>query len=234
MRRSFVVFPLVALVLGFLLAGLRGQGTSVEQGALEVVGLPPRLEYDALLVDARRPRLLYVGTDDGVYVTRNAGRDWRSSGLEGERIDALAQLAGRTVYAASAARVWRLGDAGWVRDPSRPEPLGWRTQPDPHAPSRQLATGASLRLSADGGKTWRTVLEASGGVNAAAWSPSERGVAYAVAGDGQLYRSDDGGETWLVAGEPPGFVSASGRAASRSTNGADTSSSSSAGGAALE
>ena len=200
MRRSFLIFPLAALALGFLLAGLRGPPTAVEEGALEVVGLPPRLEYGALLVDARRPQLLYVGTDDGVYLTRNAGRDWRSSGLDGERIDALAQLGGETVSAAAAARVWRLGEGGWVRDPSRPEPLGWRAQPDPNDPTRQLDTGAALRLSTDSGKTWRTVLEASGGVHAAGWSPSERGVAYAVGGDGQLYRSDDAGETWLVAG----------------------------------
>lgn len=198
MRKPFLVFPLVALAIGLLYAGAAGRQPP-EQEPLEPLGLPPRLEYAALLVDARRPRLLYVGTDNGVYLSRNAGRDWSRSGLAGRKIDALAQLGAGTVYAASGPAVWRLEDE-WKREPSRPEPLSRQAQPDPRHPERQLEAGATLRLSTDSGKSSRTVLEASGGVHAAAWSPSEPGVAYAVGGDGQLYRSDDSGVTWLVAG----------------------------------
>lgn len=111
------------------------------------------------------------------------------------------------LYARAERGHFRTRDGGttWSRMSTAPPPairraLARRDAAAPGEPDRQLDGGASLRLSTDGGRTWRTVLEVGGGVEAAAWSPSEPGVAYAIAGDGQLYRSDDGGASWLIAG----------------------------------
>lgn len=187
-RSPFVVFPLVALALGVMLSSQRQPEEEVVQ--LAPYGLPPRVDYTALAVDAGNPRHLYAGSDNGVFATRDAGRTWALSGLPGVRVDTLVQARG-VLYATSGERVWRF-DTTWKRARARP--------PTPTEGPRRLDPGPVLRLSVDGGKTWRTVLEASGGVPAAAWSPSEPGVGYAVGGDAQLYRSDDNGETWLIAG----------------------------------
>ena len=113
----------------------------------------------------------------------------------------------RRMYAQTEDGVFRTRDGGteWRRM-SAPPPaaigraLGSAERAAPGDPRRLLEAGDALRLSTDGGRTWRAVLEPGGGVEAAAWSPSEPGVAYAIGGDGQLYRSDDGGASWLVAG----------------------------------
>lgn len=195
-RSPFLVLPLIALVIGFLFSNSRAP--QEEPLTLESSGLPQHVVFTALLVGEREPEYLLLGTDDGVFFSRTAAREWSRSGLVGVPIDGLAQVGG-VIYAASGDRVWRLGET-WKRVRIRPEPFGYDHAPDPNRPGRALKAGPVLRLSTDGTRTWKTVLEASGGINAVAWSPAEPGVAYAVGGDAQLYRSDDGGETWLVAG----------------------------------
>ena len=195
-RSPFLILPLLALAIGFLFSAQRSP--EEEALSLDPVGLPPRVEFTALLVDERDAHHLLLGSDDGVFFSRTSAREWSRSGLDDVRVDALAQVAG-AIYAASGNRVWRLDDT-WKRVQIRPEPLAYDHAPDPNRPTRGLRADGVLRLSTDAGRTWRTVLEPSGGVKAVAWSPSEPGVAYAVGGDAQLYRSDDGGETWLVAG----------------------------------
>jgi hypothetical protein len=195
-RSPFLVLPLIALALGFLFSTTRAP--EEQPLTLDPSGLPPRVAFTALLVDARDPRHLLLGSDDGVFFSRTTAREWSRSGLDGVRIDGLAQVGG-AIYASSGDRVWRLGET-WKRVQIRPEPFAYDHAPDPNVRGRALTAGRMLRLSTDSTRTWTTVLEASGGVPAVAWSPSEPGVAYAVGGDAQLYRSDDGGETWLVAG----------------------------------
>ena len=166
--RAFLVLPLAALALGLLFSSQRaGQGGD-EQESLAVLGLPPRLDYSALLVDERNPKRMYAQSDEGVLATRDGGVEWVP--VPTPAPDVVRGLQPRVRSA------------------------------DPTDPERVLERGPVLRLSTDAGETWRTVLEASGGVTAVAWSPSEPGAAYAIGGDAQLYRSDDAGVTWLVAG----------------------------------
>lgn len=194
----FLVFPLVALVIGFLFASQRPR-EPVEEEPLAPLGLPSAGEYGALLVDGAD---LYVGTERGVFMSRG-GTEWRLSGLDGERVRALALVRG-SIYAETDRGIARQAPTGWVPvrkvAPRVRELLARSHAVDPRNPKRLLDPGPVLRLSTDGGKTWREVLEASGAVSAAAWSTTQPDVAYAVAGDGQLYRSDDGGAGWLVAG----------------------------------
>lgn len=196
-RLPFLVFPLIALALGFLFS-MTMRSPEEAPPALDASGLPPRLAFTALLVDARDPDHLLLGTDDGVFFSRTTGREWSRSGLAGVPVDGLAQV-GAEIYASGGDRVWQLGET-WTRVQIRPEPFAYDHAPDPNRPGRALQAGRVLRLSTDSTRTWKTVLEASGGVRAVAWSAAEPGVAYAVGGDAQLYRSDDGGETWFVSG----------------------------------
>jgi photosystem II stability/assembly factor-like uncharacterized protein len=68
----------------------------------------------------------------------------------------------------------------------------------PNNPKRILATGDGIYLSSNGGRTFHQVQENSSGAGPVAWSPSNRGIAYVVGFDRQLYRSTDAGATWAV------------------------------------
>lgn len=195
LSRRWLLFALVGLAVGLLLATQRVQATDDEP--LEPLGLPGVREYLVLAVDGRDPKVLLLGTERGVFRTRDGGVHWVLAGLDGRKVSAIvaresAYVAGDGTYTARSddrGRTWRIALL------ASPHPT--QIVAHPRNPKLLLSLRGDLLRSTDGGKTWLgTELEAA----TAAWSPSESKVAYAISTDGQLYRSGDAGATWQVAG----------------------------------
>jgi hypothetical protein len=170
--RRWLLFATVGLVVGLMVAAQRVQAP--EEEVLEPLGLPGVREYRTLVVDATDPAVLLLGTERGIFRTRDGGVRWYLAGLDGRSVDAI-ERRGRGYVVAGDGFTAR-GDAGgetWriARVARRPRPV----KPIPRT---------------EGGLDIVTTAE----------SPSEPGVLFAIASDGQLYRSEDAGATWQVAG----------------------------------
>jgi photosystem II stability/assembly factor-like uncharacterized protein len=168
--RRWLLLPVFGVALGLLFAG-QGLRAPESDDILEPLGLPGAREYRVLVVDDRDPAVMLLGTERGIFRTRDRGVRWRLAGLDGHSVTAVerrgtAYVAGGPGYAA------RSTDRG----------LTWRVvaaaPPQPATRTHGHAVGATAATS----------------------SPSEPRVAYAIGRDGQLYRSEDAGATWHVAG----------------------------------
>jgi photosystem II stability/assembly factor-like uncharacterized protein len=137
-------------------------------------------KINALLVNSQNPSTIYVGTDGGVYTSRDGAVTWQrtSEGLPaGQEI--------RTLAMANAA-------------------------PDPTAGQRLYAgTEAGVYRSTDSGQTWLPAKAGLTGrlILCLAVDPSNTAVIYAGT-DGQIFKSVDGGEEWEKSSEgmPPETV----------------------------
>lgn len=177
----------------------------------------------ALEIDPRQPEQLYLGTADGVFVSRNGGGDWRLTPLPG--LAALALHPGRRqrLYAVSRTvpsrfRLWRSDDrAGtWTPLGEVDAPAGPRPSVTVHAlalhpenPDVLVVAGAAGGGGEDGDPTGRLWRSADGGATLAA-AQAPRGLppaALLVTRDGALlagtargiFRSTDRGTTWRPA-----------------------------------
>jgi photosystem II stability/assembly factor-like uncharacterized protein len=158
---------------------------------------------DALVADPRRPATLYAGTGEAVYKTVNGGRSWQGADrglLPPPPVLAPGQVTGTPG--------WRRAE-GWVGalavDPSDRNII-------------YAGTGGGVKKSADGGRTWRTVLWRGRYMFIAALviAPMRPQVVYAAAyivaancgapgrpscgGSALLYKSANGGKTWRRTG----------------------------------
>jgi photosystem II stability/assembly factor-like uncharacterized protein len=166
----------------------------------------------ALVVDGQDPATLYLGNEQGVWLSRDGAESWhRLLPLAGQAVWALRVCGQRLVVGTCPPRLLRSGDAGksWqdaavtmaqdcpriihnrvtaiVHDPDRPECLWAGVEID------------GVQYSQDGGKTWQpqgTGLS-SRDIHALAVVSSRRLVATT---NNDLNTSDDGGWTWQAAG----------------------------------
>jgi hypothetical protein len=170
--RGWLLFAIVGLVVGLSIATQRAPAP--EEEVLEPLGLPGVREYRTLVVDRVDPAVLLLGTERGIFRTRDGGVRWYLAGLDGRSVDAIERRGNG--YVAAGDGFTARGDAGgetWriARVGRRPRPV----EPKPRT---------------ENGLDIVTIAE----------SPSEPGVLFAIASDGQLYRSSNAGATWQVAG----------------------------------
>lgn len=187
-----------------------------------------------------QPAIAYMGADDGgVWKTENAGTTWvpltdAVHGIRGITALAVAQSQPQTIYAgtgsifgsAYSSGVWTSSDAGahWQSAGLRDAGPIAALLVDPHDPQLLLAAtrGTPLKQggqrgvfrSADGGRSWRRVLDAGpeSGATGVAWAADDPRVVFATLaqtyhapgakrsfahpGPTALYKSTDEGLTW--------------------------------------
>lgn len=194
-------------------------------------GHPDRLETveldgarpACLTADARRPRRVWCGTTDaGVHRSDDGGRTWRSNGLEGEEVTAVAASPveegadGAVVYAGTEpSAMYRSADGGTTWDlapglddlpsastwsfPPRPEThhVRWIACHPREAGRLYVAIEAGALVSTpDGGHTWEDrAPDGPLDTHELAIHPERPDRLRVSAGDG-YFESDDGGRTW--------------------------------------
>jgi photosystem II stability/assembly factor-like uncharacterized protein len=171
-------------------------------------------EVRAFALDPFEPGILYCGTSRGnFYVSKDAGATWEplKSGpaFSGYYVTTLAAdpaIAGR-LWASLAGElggglVVRSDDRGatWTVLLKADKVVPTRALALAHGEPRLLAVGGDdgVRLSADGGRTWKRTgegLEGLGQVESLAFDPSDRRILYAGTWR-QAFRTRDGGASW--------------------------------------
>jgi photosystem II stability/assembly factor-like uncharacterized protein len=136
----------------------------------------------------------YRSTDDGRsfrLVSRPPGGAGMVMALSAARNGSL--FAGdmqKGIYASSNGRTWTRVATG----------MAMSVAVDPHDPKTVLASTTGIARSNDGGKTWAVAHRSKVMFGALAWSPTQKGMAYAVGYDRSLWRTTDGGEVWKQVG----------------------------------
>jgi photosystem II stability/assembly factor-like uncharacterized protein len=161
----------------------------------------------AILVDPRDGNILFVSTrtqdpasGGGVFVSKNGGRTWRASGLEGHSVRALAIAPSDAdvLIAGTLDGVYRSSDAGksWDRiSPEHHQELRNLDSlaVDPRDPQTIYAGTFHLPWeTTDGGRTWRPIHDGmidDSDVMSLLADPATPGRVYAGACSG-IYRSD--------------------------------------------
>ena len=209
---------------GTILVGTIGQGvmSSADDGeSWTRAGVRHGMHSDcivrALRTDARRPHVVYAGTDLGLYQSDDAGTTWRlQDGLmKGSMIWSLATdpFEPNVIFAGvgtpSTPGIFRSTDAGrgWQRLPvpiaaecenvGIPRPTGIAVDP---TDSRNVWVGLEVdgvRRSTDGGDTWTTVNGAipNPDVHSVLVIPGPPRTVFVVVND-DVWRIIDAGKTW--------------------------------------
>lgn len=119
--------------------------------------------------------VLFVGTEDGIYRSRNLGETWErpASGVREGTVRAIAQLSSGTLIAGTHRGVFRSTDAGttWTSSAGLPVPTNTRALAVDGAGRVWAATDAGLFWSNDDGSTWSR-SESPGGFAAVATGPA--------------------------------------------------------------
>ncbi|MBI4384370.1 MAG: PepSY domain-containing protein [Nitrospinae bacterium] len=155
-------------------------------------------------------KVVYVGTQRGLFRSRDAGGHWTElkDGLLNQDIRALAVHPSRpdTIYAGTAQGIFKSEDAGdhwtdWFEESSGlAHPAINDLTVSPEQPDLLFAaTAGGLFVSRDGGETWEVSFkgndEESRDARTARFSSAIPGVLY-IGTAGGVYRSDDGGKSW--------------------------------------
>jgi photosystem II stability/assembly factor-like uncharacterized protein len=163
----------------------------------------PKVAVQALAVDPASGTKLYALLNTGrLYRSTDGGESFQLVVSKlGVAPWALAITQGSRFVAGdmdSGSHVSTNGKA-WQRSPfidSKGGRMVMEYAVDPADSSRVLMSEFGIVISADGGKTWHSVLKSQAMFGPIAWAPSKTEVAYAVAVDGSLWRSDNGGRSW--------------------------------------
>ena len=178
-----------AFVVAFAALGAVSKSTSVAGGVTTAAPVPYAPWYWTMIVSPSDPKVLVLGTSNGLYRSSDGAKTWHPVGPRGVNMTSLA-VSGNSMF------------AGGVPGPNPVIRKGTgRTAPD---------GPAVLTISADDGKTWK-ILHPSGLPNvtlqALASDPAKTGDIYALLNSGKLYRSSDGARSFeLVSpkiGAPP-------------------------------
>jgi photosystem II stability/assembly factor-like uncharacterized protein len=181
-----------------------GDGQAGGSAAEEAVpGLPNTPDYHSLLVSARTPEALTLGTHNGLYQSSDGGRSWRATTLTGQDAMNLGRAAGGVTWTAGHNVLAKSTDGGATWQDVRPEGLphldihGFAVDPRDETTLWAALAGQGLYRSNDGGASFELVTrEVGGGVMALAVTADGR----ILAGDMQqgLFVSRDHGKTWKV------------------------------------
>jgi hypothetical protein len=156
----------------------------------------------SLLVDPVAPRTVYAAlAGTGVFVSRDGGGRWRrfAPGLTEPRVESLA-LAGRTLYAATAAGVYASDGGAW-------RPAGLREQwleaveVDRKRPLTIYAGSlkGGVFTSRDGGRSWRRSNRGLGNLYVRTLLADPRRAGRIYAGTyGGVFASSNSGRTWFA------------------------------------
>ncbi len=170
-------------------------------GSTPSAGLPNTPDYHSLLVDPANARELVLGTHNGLYVSTDGGRHWRSDALSGNDAMNLARPSARTIWLAGHDVFKKSSDGGATWSDVRPAGLpsldihGFAVDPREPRTLYAAVAGQGLYRSRDGGRSFAPVSSDVGGkVMALAVLPDGR----ILAGDMRqgLLESSDGGASW--------------------------------------
>jgi len=218
---------------GVIVAGsdLAGACRSLDHGASwDVIGAArglARTHVSSVAFDPSDARILYLGAEDGIYRSADAGERFRpvlpsvfASAIAVAPSDPSIAYAGcSTGYNELDAQVYRSADRGmsW-RKVSATLPSGLRILKlivDPSEPRRiYLVSGpdlftdhaeSALYRSVDGGTAWSRIAQNLGNVADMDLDPGSPAVLYATTEDA-VYRSGDGGATWTLKARHGGAV----------------------------
>jgi len=166
--------------------------------------------------------ILYVATERGVWVSRNAAKSWEACDDKGGLIRFLRTQSQRTigVSPANPDHVWvgtsdgsvcfsENGGKSWQFLNNERWPIARGaliTSMTYNEPDQTLlvASAKGMARYSFASKTWAPLIAAPKGVGDLFASKKQAGTIYAAAGD-SLWVSPDGGESWKVAGTVPGF-----------------------------
>lgn len=176
-------------------------------------GLPARGKYTQTLeVDRTRAGRVLAGCEKGIFLTENAGENWRPVL---ETVDAVLDIqqsphdAAHWFAVTQSAGAWRSADGGatWAQVAGVPKAKAfYNVSYDATNPQRLVVGGYTYGVltSEDGGQTW---IERNAGLPAEhrVWRVAvdpDSGRIYASVRSDSIYMSDDFGRTWKSAGLP--------------------------------
>jgi photosystem II stability/assembly factor-like uncharacterized protein len=159
-----------------------------------------------LTLDPRASKTLYAGDgiNGGVFKSTDGGATWRTAGLKGQGVNALAIVSdGRVVYAGTGRPVFKSTDAGasWVKVGRVGTSIDDLTL-DPRNPHTIYAINTILHpavfKSLDGGTSWRRLVGTEF-VQTLVPDPRNPRLLYAGTVSG-LMMSSNGGASWRTDG----------------------------------
>jgi photosystem II stability/assembly factor-like uncharacterized protein len=196
----------VAVTAVAFLALRPDDGTSGDGGEVVAWATLGTADVHSLAFDPTDTQHLYFGHHGGLLESRDGGRDWAPTTLEG--VDAMnveiagagrLQIAGHEVYVESSD-----GGQSWAPVPNDLPGLDLHAfAMDPADPQRvwAFAVGFGLFESSDGGRRWEQRQPGNWPALAAFHEGGE--TILAGISDAGLQRSADGGRSWSALGSPP-------------------------------
>lgn len=192
----WILLPLTGILIGILIATQRPPAAGPE--VLAQGGLPAVAEYGSLLVDGER---FLLGSERGVFLTRDEGASWGLAGLDGRNFSALAQTKGGIVWAGGPDGLARSDDGGetWreVRPGGLPRRLVVESVGAGAAGLYVFVEVVGLFRSGDEGMRFRRVGKLGGSVRAFAVGRGDLWAAERLRG--VLLRSGNAGRAWHAA-----------------------------------
>jgi photosystem II stability/assembly factor-like uncharacterized protein len=179
-KRVVAAAFVAAFVVAFAALGAVSKSTSTAGGVTTAAPVPYAPWYWTMAVSPSDPKVLVLGTSNGLYRSGDGAMTWQQVGPKGVNMTSLA-VSGSSMF------------AGGVPGPNPVIRKGTgRTAPD---------GPAVLTVSSNGGKTWR-ILHPSGlpnvTVQALAVDPAKGRDLYALLNSGKLYRSTDGARSFQL------------------------------------
>lgn len=204
-QRAVIAAAGAALVVAALvtvwLMNRGGEAPSTAQA--RAAGLPETSDYHSLSVSPDNPRLILLGTHQGLYRSRDGGHSWGFAAIGGQDAMNLARSGRAVLWTAGHDVLARSTDGGQSWSDVRPSGLpsldlhGFTT--DPRRPKTLFAAvaGHGLYRSTDNARSFRRASDIGGSVMSLAMT--SRGELFA--GDMQqgLLASRDEGKTWREA-----------------------------------
>jgi len=200
------------IVLGLALGGgwLYARNPAQSGNAQPLSRLSTR-DFHSLAFSPTEPDTVFFGHHDGLLVSRDGGRTWRSTALQNADAMALAAPAAnpQVMYAAGHDVFLKSTDAGQTWQPVSTnlpgtDMHGFAVDPQDASHVYTHVVGSGIFSSQDGGTTWTllssTVPDTT--FNLAVGETAQ--TLYAAAGQAGSLHSSDGGQNWSTLSSVPG------------------------------